>query len=202
MGMFAALVSAACSSWGSSNEQTTALESQVCLQSDVPADFQQQTSGDFTPKNLADLGPKPDARLRQLEASGLRGGHFAYWKQAVGSPPFAAPLDLICQVLEFDSNAHAANFVAAIRPEPADLATTALTWLPNGSRTVIEKPAGLATARAFSISAEDSQALVEISAVVLADGHFVRTVYLGGNGRKGTIADAATIQERMSQRLK
>lgn len=198
-----ATLAAGCGGAGTAKDNTTGLENQVCLQQDVPTDFHPQTSGDFTPQNLADLGPGPDQRLRHLAGAGLRGGHFAYWKQSVGSPPFDPPLDIICQVLEFDSEAHAAAFVLAIQPTPSDLVTTALMWLPQGSQTVVEQPATLLPpARAFAIRAEDSQTSVDISAVVLPDGNYVRTVYLGGNGRRGSIVDAALVQERMSARLK
>ena len=194
---------AGCGASAIRGEASTGLESQVCLQQDVPADFHRQTSGDFTAQNLADLGPGPEQRLRQLAAAGVRGGHFAYWKQTVGSPPFDPPLDIICQALEFDSDAHATAFVRAIRPDPADLATTALTWLPDGARTVFEEPATFSSAaRAFAIRAEDSQTSVDINAVVLPDGRFVRTVYLGGNGRRGTIIDAVRVQQQMAARLR
>ena len=178
------------------------LASQVCLQADVPSGFHRQTSGDFTPRNLADLSPSGEARLGQLSATGLRGGHFAYWKQAVGAPPFDPPLDIVCQVLEFDSADHASGFLAGIRPEPGDLATTALVWLPEGARTVNEEPSPLAAGRAFAMRAEDSQTSVEISAVVLTDGRYVRTVYFGGNGRHATVAEAGAIQQAMLKRLR
>ncbi|MEP7216249.1 MAG: hypothetical protein ABI782_08350 [Anaerolineaceae bacterium] len=191
-----------CASHGNADDHVTGLENQVCLQPDVPADFRRQTSGDFTAQNLADLGPNPEQRLKQLAAAGMRDGHFAYWKQTVGSPPFEPPLDVICQALAFDSESHAAAFVQAIRPRPDDLATTALTWLPDGSRTVTEEPTTLSpTARAFAIRAEDSQTSVEISAVVFPDGRFVRTVYIGGNGRPASVVDAVEIQLHISERL-
>ena len=192
---------AGCGSSGASGAGP-GLASQVCLRGDVPADFHSQTSGDFTPRNLADLSPSGETRLGQLSATGLRGGHFAYWKQAVESPPFDPPLDIVCQVLEFDSEGDASGFLAGIRPEPGDLATTALVWLPEGKRTVNEEPSPLVAARAFAMRAEDSQTSVEISAVVLADGRFVRTVYLGGNGRNATVAEAGAIQQAMLTRLK
>ena len=194
---------AACAARGSGEVHVAGLENQVCLQQDVPADFRRQTSGDFTAQNLADLSPNPKQRLQQLATAGMRDGHFAYWKQTVGSPPFEPPLDIVCQVLEFDSAPAAAAFVQTIHPEPADLATTALTWLPEGSRTVFEAPTTLSpAARAFAIRAEDSQTSVDISAVVFADGRYVRTVYLGGNGRRGTIVDAEVIQKHMAARLR
>ncbi|MEO6398617.1 MAG: hypothetical protein ABIP13_09140 [Tepidiformaceae bacterium] len=189
---------------GSSRENGAGagLGSQVCLQADVPGDFHRQTSGDFTPRNLADLSPSGEAHLGQLSATGLRGGHFAYWKQAVGAPPFDPPLDIVCQVLEFWSEDDASGFLAGIRPEPGDLATTALVWLPEGARAVTEEPSPLASSRAFAMRAEDSQTSVEISAVVLADGRFVRTVYFGGNGRHATAAEAGAIQQAMVTRLR
>lgn len=194
---------AGCASPGGGDDRVAGLEVQVCLQQDVPADFRRQTSGDFTPQNLADLGSNPKQRLQQLATEGMRGGHFAYWKQTVGSPPFEPPLDIVCQVLEFDSAPAAATFVQTIHPEPADLATTALTWLPVGSRTVFEAPTTLSpAARAFAIRAEDSQTSVDISAVVSADGRYVRTVYLGGNGRRATIVDAEAIQKHIAERLR
>ena len=199
----AASLFAGCGILGNSDDSGSGLANQVCSQDDVPAGFRRQTAGDFTPQNLADLGPGPDQRLRQLAAAGLRRGHFAYWKQNVESPPFDPPLDIVCQVLEFDSAQAATAFVQSLRPEPADLSTTALAWIPDGSRAVFEAPSTLPSpARAFEIRAEDSQTSVDISAVVVPDGRYVRTVYLGGNGRRGTIVDAAKVQQQMSSRLK
>ncbi len=199
----AAALLAGCGIAGSADEAGTGLENQVCQQEDVPAGFRRQTAGDLTPHNLADLGPGPDQRLRQLAAAGLRRGHFAYWKENIGTPPFDPPLDIVCQVLEFDSAPAAAAFVQSMRPDPADLSTRTLTWLPEGSRTVFEAPSTLEPpARAFAIRAEDTQTSVDISALVVPDGRYVRTVYLGGNGRRGTIVDAAQVQQRMSARLK
>lgn len=202
-----AFAAASCRSERNTSDPGDLLDQQVCTQSDVGAGYREQTSGDFSLANVADLSSAPDSRRRQLEADGLQRGHFAYWKHTVGSPPFEPPLEIVCQVLEFATGEQARQFVAGLRTEPDDLATSAMTWLPDGKRTIEEQspvPGSdplPAQSRAFHLEARDSNIDVSVYAVVVPVGRYVRSVYVGDGRGSGSLAEALAIQARVSERL-
>jgi hypothetical protein len=182
------------------------LHQQVCNSDDLGGQFREETAGDFSAGNLAALSDDAPQRTKELDAAGLKGGHFAYWKHTVPDPPFDPPIEAVCQVMEFGSETEAASFVKAMKATPEELATTAITWLPDGERSVTEEstaalglPSG---ARGFRLTASDAHADAKLWVVVLPAGHFVRSVYVGDSEGDATLAQAATIQMRMLQRLK
>jgi hypothetical protein len=202
-----ALAAASCRSDRNASDPGDALDQQVCTQSDVGAGYRQQTSGDFSLNNVADLSSDPGGRRLELEADGLQHGHFAYWKHSVGSPPFKPPLEIVCQVLEFATDEQAQQFVAQLRAEPDDLATSAMTWLPDGKRTIEERPLSgsdllPAAARGFHLEARDSNIDVSVYALVAPAGRYVRSVYVGDGDDSGSLAEAMAIQVRVRERLK
>jgi hypothetical protein len=201
-----AFAAASCGSDRNASDPGDVLEQQVCTQSDVGAGYREQTSGDFSLGNVADLSSQPENRRRQLEAAGLQRGHFAYWKHSVGSPPFEPPLEIVCQVMEFKTPEQAQQFVAQLRAEPDDLATSAMTWLPDGKRTIEEQPVHganplPATARGFHLEARDSNIDVSVYAVVVPAGRYVRSVYVGDGGGSGSLAEALEVQAQVLERL-
>jgi hypothetical protein len=127
-----------------------------------------------------------------------------YWKQAVGEPPFAPPLDIVCQVMAFTAEAQAAKFVGGLRPDATDLATTGLTWLPAGSRSVVEEHSGIESlprgSRAFRIEAEDSHLRVTVYAVVMPAKARVQTVYIGNRNGAASLSDAVGIAKKLAAR--
>lgn len=206
LGATLAILAVSCANEGSTADPAAPLNEQVCNQSDLGDAYRQQTAGDFTPENLAGLAPDADEREAALEANGLTGGHFAYWKHIVPRPPFAPPLEVVCQAMVFKSPEEAAQFVAELEASPDDLASTAITWLPDGDRSASEEPLNNtelpAGARGFRIDASDSNLDVTLFAVVVPAGRYVRSVYVGDmEENKATLEGAVDIQTRIQERL-
>lgn len=181
------------------------LEQQSCNDRDLGGQFREETAGDFSAGNLAGLADDATARDKELNAVGLKGGHFGYWKHMVTKPPFDPPIEALCQVMEFGSESEATNFVAALKATPEELATTAIVWLPDGERTASEEStAGTqlpATARAFKLTAYGTHVDAKLFVVFLPVGRFVRSVYVGDEEGDATLELAASIQSRMLERL-
>jgi len=180
------------------------LASFVCVPGDLPGDYLQQTEGDFSRDDLAGLASNADKRRAELKAAGLLGGHVNYWKQAVAEPPFAPPLDIVCQVMAFSTEAQASKFVAGLRADAVDLATTGLAWLPTGARSVVEERSGIESlprgSRAFRIEAEDRHLRVTLYAVVMPSKAHVQTVYIGNGNGAASLPDAVGIAKRLAER--
>ncbi len=202
-----ALTAGCATSGGGDTDQ---LKQQLCTEADLGGGYIEKTSGAITVQNLADLSDNSGARKKQLDDAGVEGGRFAYWEHTVPNPPFNPPLEVICQALQFGTSAEAAAFVRNLKPTDDDLASTAMTWLPDGHRSVEEMPlshgAGLPDAtvpRAFKITASGSGLNFTIYATVGQDGAFVRTIYAGKNagGPAPTLNDAGKIAAAISQRL-
>jgi len=192
---------------------TAQLKQQLCTEADLGGGYIEKTTGAITVQNLADLSDNTSARKRQLDDAGVEGGRFGYWEHTVPNPPFNPPVEVICQALQFHSPAEAAAFVRNLKPTDDDLASTAMTWLPDAHRTVAEIPlsqAGVfaatpaaASPRAFKITASGSSLNFTIYATVEQDGAFVRTIYAGKNagGPAITLNDAGKIAATITQRL-
>ena len=193
---------AACGDDSASSPAAEALDRQLCTSADVGPDFRQEAAGSFTPGNLADLSSQPSARRTALASAGLTDGRFAYWKHFVGDPPFPPPLEIVCQAMQFGSPSEANAYVASLQSTPEDLATTAISWIPDDNRTVTPTalPPG-SGGRGFQISAGGSSDHVDLFAVVIASGPYVRTVYAGKQGGTALLSDATMVQDRMSARL-
>jgi hypothetical protein len=201
----AMLVATACSgsNAGTATAAQEALQNQVCTQADLGPDYREETAGDFSAGNLADLSTDAPTRRSALDAAGLKRGYFAYWKENVNDPPFNPPNEVVCQVLEFGADAEATAFVAAMQPTPEELVTTAIAWIPASSRSVSEEAVGgigLPHSRAFRLSASDKDIDVSLFAVVVPDGRYVRSAYTGGQDSKATVADAVAIEDKISAR--
>jgi hypothetical protein len=196
------LTVAACGDDSASSTSAQALDRQLCMASDVGPDFREEAAGSFTPGNLADLASNSSARRKELEAAGLKDGRFAYWKHFVGDPPFPPPLEIVCQAMEFGSSEQAAAYVSGLHATPEDLATTAISWIPDENRTVnqVSLPPR-SSGRGFQISAGGNSDHVDLFAVIVASGVYVRTVYAGKQGGTAQLTDATSVQDRMSARI-
>ncbi|MGK2966102.1 MAG: hypothetical protein ACSLFM_10930 [Tepidiformaceae bacterium] len=161
------------------------LDQMACQDADVPGLFSFQTAGTFTLGNLAGLAPDPEARRKELRDAGLRAGYFANWREATSRPPFDPPADLTCQVLAFENGEQAAAFVRDIVATPDGVVSSAITWLPRDERVVEEIAAPESApdgARAFRIAARDADVEIQVFAVVVQNGSYVQSVYVGGQG--------------------
>lgn len=117
----------------SNGDAYSELKPLLCNQEDVGQDYQQLTDGDFSVRDLADLGPNASLRERELREAGVQHGGFILFKQSLPKPPFDPPVNVVCQALQFDSPEHARAFVRDLRPNDS-LATTAMVWIPEGAR--------------------------------------------------------------------
>ena len=189
----------ACGNDRNESQALDLLDAQVCNQGDVGDQFNHQTSGDFSPRNLADLGEDAQGRLASYRAAGMTRGHFVYWKEIAGRPPFDPPLDVVCQVTEFHNAEQAQAFVVGLAPR--DAASTLIGWLPGEYESVAaQTPALGAAARGFEIRGQGDAGAVTVSAVVVAVGKYVRTISTGGPNTGVSIPQAIALQERVASR--
>jgi hypothetical protein len=148
--LLAALLSGAVCSNGDKSRE---LDQFLCTPAEIGSGYQQLTNGDFSPRDLADLGPNADLREQELRAAGLQRGRFVLFKQALPPPPFDPPINLVCEVLEFDSPAGASNWVAGLTPAESVVRTAVMGWLPPSELDVVDTqrstpPAGTGDAQA------------------------------------------------------
>jgi len=201
----AAALMLACGSGNQRNETraANALDARVCTQEDLGGGFNEETAGNFSPTNLADLGPNSDARSRALVDAGLARGHFAYWKQVPAAPPFEPQTDVVCQTLEFETPEQAAAFLRALQPSEESLVTAGIAWLHDGHREVTEQPAppDPAGARAFAIRAAGGEQDAAVYALIVARGPYVRSVYVQAPGVTGQLERAAAILAATIRRI-
>ncbi|HEY5477600.1 MAG TPA: hypothetical protein VIK11_12895 [Tepidiformaceae bacterium] len=190
---------------GQSSPPEVALDNLACVRADLPQDYSTQASGSFSLGNLADLASDPAARRTELHASGVAGGYFSTWRQAVGEPPFPPAIDVICQVIRFNSADQAKAFVASLQPTLTSLEDSTITWVPRSSIGQVEEiatgqaslPAG---ARAFHLASANNETSVAVYAVFAATGPYVQTVWAGDSVDSATLAQAATIEAAIAGR--
>lgn len=195
-----AIALAACGNDRNESHADDALDSQVCTKADVGESFNHQTSGDFSPENLADLGDRPGTDRASLRSMGMTTGHFVYWKDAAGKPPFEPPMDVVCQVMAFQSEGQARTFVAELS---AGLAPAMVIGrLPvRGHEQVTELTVPGGTARVFSVSiAGDSADPLEVNIAFVADGRYVRVVAIGAPSTSVGSNTASALLERVAAR--
>jgi hypothetical protein len=190
---------------GQSSPPEVPLDNLACVRDDVPADYSPQTSGDFSLGNLADLASDPAQRRTQLHADGVNGGYFSTWRQVVGEPPFPPAIDVLCQVIRFDTAEHAQAFIASLQPSLTDLEDSAISWIPQDGASQVEEiapgdqslPMG---ARAFHLSSADKTTSVSIYAVIAATGPYVQTVWAGDKDGRATLVQATTLEGAITNR--
>jgi hypothetical protein len=157
---------------------TAALTSRLCTLNDLGGGYLHQTEGDFFPEDLAALPEAPADRRQALRSAGLVRGRLTFWKATVDKPPFAPPVSVYCQVMQFATEAQAGAFAASLEPARGDLETAGLTFLPSG-RLQIDEPPAQDGSRVFTIRAADDW---NVAAAIRSDGPFVVSVYAGGRG--------------------
>lgn len=177
-----------------------ALDRYLCEQSDLDGRFLQLVSGAFSRDDLGGLGLDPAARKREYRAAGMERGRFVFWKESLPKPPFGPPMNVVCQVLVFESPGQAADWVTSLDADVADLAASGILWLPGGER-VVEELAPIAGARAFQVTAEEGPARVTLIATYAAEGNIVRSVFAGDRDGHVTSDYVRSIREAQAARL-
>lgn len=197
------LASASCENDVDTGEAGKGLDDQVCTQADVGPNFNHQTAGNFTPANLGGLVDGDGLGKRELENAGIVGGRFVYWKEVVEKPPFEAPIDVVCQVIEFRDATAAAAFATQLQSDMALLRGVVIGLLPEGERVVSEVLSGTGEARAtiIQLRGESDAGPLATRISVVTEGPLVRLVLAGteSEGRIGSLSDelAARIRERL-----
>ncbi len=180
----------------------------LCAQEDVGPDYQQLTDGDFSVKDLADLGPNASQRVAELRDAGAQHGRFVLFKQSLPRPPFEPPVNVVCQALQFDTAEHARAFVRDLRADDS-LATTAMTWLPAEGRQFTpvnasesQAPPGESWAR-FEIRAGSGEQAMNAIYDATSAGDVVFTIVVGeADGSQSTEQRerlAATLRARAAR---
>lgn len=177
-----------------------ALDRYLCEQSDLDGRFLQLVSGAFSRDDLGGLGLDPAARKREYRAAGMERGRFVFWKESLPRPPFDPPMNVVCQVLVFESPEQAADWVASLDADAEDLAASGILWLPGGRR-LTEEIAPIADARAFWVTAEEGPARVTLIATYAAEGNIVRSVFAGDRDGRVTSDYVRSIWDSQAARL-
>ena len=200
LGFLLSVSAAASCGEGSKGEE---LDSYLCTHEDVGEEYQELARGNFSPRDLADLGPDADSRVREFEDAGMEPGRFAFFKQALPKPPFDPPIDVLCQVIEFESDAAAQAFVRNMAPEDS-LATTAMAWIPDEDREFEEVPehgqAPDGTQRfIYEVRAGGGGEAMAAKFDVLNFGKLVRTIAVGHSGEVLTEHSRETLRGILSR---
>jgi hypothetical protein len=177
-----------------------ALDRYLCRQDDLDGRFLELVSGSFSRDDLGGLGLDPEARKREYRAAGMQRGRFVFWKESLPKPPFDPPMNVVCQVLVFESPEQAEDWVASLAADASDVAASGILWLPGGERTT-EEIEPIAGARAFSVTAKEGPARVTLIATYATEGSVVTSVFAGDRDGRVTADYVRAIRERQQVRL-
>lgn len=196
------LASVGCESDVDSGAAGKGLDDQVCTQADVGPNFNHQTAGGFTPANLASLVEGDGLSEQALRAGGMRQGHFVYWKEVVEKPPFQPPIDVVCQVIEFDSEADASAYAARLQADPSILRGTVIGLLPRYAEVTTKRaPAQGSNGFVMEMTGESEAGPLAVRVSVVTAGRFVRLVLAGSEGEAPLSELPEQLATSVSQRL-
>lgn len=164
----------------------TALDRYLCEAADLPFAFMEQTRGDFTADDLGGLSTDPEARKRAYREAGMAGGRFVFWKEQLPRPPFASPVNVVCQAIQFETADQARAWLQQLPATGQSIRDSGMIWAPNGGGRARELPfAG--DGRLFELEAEEGDARVRLWALHQLRGELVVSVFAGDrDGRAGT----------------
>lgn len=163
------LLTAACSTSPAANSE---IDDLLCTQDDLGPDYIELSRGEFTTADIAALAP--DADERAYREAGMQRGHFIFWKEVLPNPPFDPPINVLCQVIEFETPAQAAAFASGLDAAPP---WAGIAWLPEDDLVV--EPAGENLQR---ITFKDTGRDVAVLVHYRATGRFFNSIYLGSSG--------------------
>lgn len=176
-----------------------ALDRYLCSADDLPFDVIEQTRGDFTAADLGGLSRDPEVRKAEYRAAGMEGGRFAFWKQALSRPPFETPVNVVCQVIAFDSAAQAEGWVAHLTADAQRIRDSGMLWAPLDDAKAEELPAG--RGRLFRLEGMEGDARVTLFALHEARGNLVLSVFVGDRDGRTEAATALAIAASRDARL-
>ncbi len=161
----------------------------MCDDADLPEGFERLTFGNLS---RSELGREVGAA--SLEAAGVEGGYFAYWKERRDSLEGDPAIEVVCQVVAFGDGGEASRFVAELPPDAAWLSVT-VAGIALAEGTGLTELAAQG-ARAFRLDEPDGRVRY---AVVAARDRFVLSVHLGGPAGEVSVVEAAAILEAMGR---
>ena len=168
------------------------LTDRVCGEADLPEGFERLTFGNLS---RSDMGREVGAAA--LEAAGVDGGYFAYWKERRDRLEEEPPVEIVCQVVAFGDDGEASRFVAEL-PAEADWLSVTVAGIALAEGTSLAEVAARnqGGARAFQLDEPDGRVRY---AVVTARDRFVLSVHLGGAEGRVSVGAAAAILEAMGR---
>lgn len=195
--LLAALVAAGCQAPLDIDREQ--LDPYLCWSEDLPFEFMEQTRGDFTANDLAGLSQTPEERKLEYREAGMLGGRFVFWKQELPRPPFESPVNLVCQVIQFETAAQATAWVEGLEVEPASIRDTGMVWTPGNVTGLAELPSE--RGRAFRLAAEEGDARVVLYVLHEARGNLVLSVFAGNRDGQPWAAVVESIAAARDARL-
>lgn len=161
----------------------------MCGEADLPEGFERLTFGNLSRSEMGrEVGAAP------LEAAGVDGGYFAYWKERRDSLEDEPAVEIVCQVVAFADGGEASRFVEDL-PAKADWLSVTVAGIALAEGTGLTELAAEG-ARAFRLDEPDGRVRY---AVVAARDRFVLSVHLGGAERRVSVEEAAAILAAMGR---
>ncbi len=165
------------------------LADRACKEEHLPEGLERLTFGNLSRSEMGrEVGAAP------LEAAGVEGGYFAYWKERRGSLEDDPAIEVVCQVVAFGDEGEASRFVSELPADPDWLSIT-VAGIALAEGTGITELAGEG-ARAFRLDEPDGRVRY---AVVVARDRFVLSVHLGGPEGDVSVEAAVAILETMGR---
>ncbi len=165
------------------------LADRACREEHLPEGLERLTFGNLSRSEMGrEVGVAP------LEAAGVDGGYFAYWKERRDSLEDEPPVEVVCQVVAFGDRGEASRFVAGL-PADADWLSVTVAGIALAEGTGLTELAAQG-ARAFRLDEPDGR--VRYAAVVAQD-RFVLSVHLGGPEGETSVEAAVEILSAMGR---
>ncbi|GIW12926.1 MAG: hypothetical protein KatS3mg062_0365 [Tepidiforma sp.] len=171
----------------------------LCAAEDLSQPFLEQTRGDFTAADLGGLSRRPEERKAEYRGAGMEGGRFVFWKQALPRPPFESPVNVVCQVLSFETAGQAAAWVDRLEADPERIRDSGMLWAPLDGAVAEELPAE--RGRLFRLEGSEGDARVVLYALHEARGNLVLSVFVGDRDGRTLAATALDIAAARDARL-
>lgn len=177
---------------GCGGGESKLLADRVCDEADLPEGFERLTFGNLS---RGEMGREVGAAA--LEAAGVDGGHFAYWKERHDSLEDDTAIEIVCQAVAFGDAGEASRFVRDL-PVEADWLSVTVAGIALAEGTTLAEMAagGPEGTRVFGLLEPDGRVRY---AVVAARERFVLSVHLGGAEGRVSVGEAFAILAAMGR---
>lgn len=161
----------------------------ACQEEHLPEGLERLTFGNLSRSEMG-----REVGTASLQAAGVEGGYFAYWKERRDSLEENPNVEVVCQVVAFGDGGEASRFVEEL-PADADWLSVTVAGIALAEGTGIEEVA-VEGARAFRLDEPDGRIRY---AVAVARDRFVLSVHLGGPEGEVSVEVAVAILETMGR---